>query len=57
MISKPKRTRPLPLSERPVIIAEPYASHFMLAFRMGYTNILPTKPNKNRIFLMNRKQK
>ena len=46
--------RPMKIADRPVVIAEPYASHFMLAFRMGYTNILPTKPEKKRIFLQKR---
>jgi len=46
--------RPMKIADRPVVIAEPYASHFMLAFRMGYTNILPTKPNSKRIFLQKR---
>jgi len=57
MIPKPKRTwsKPLPISERPVVIDEPYASNFVLAFRMGYTNILPTKPEKKRIFLQKRR--
>jgi len=57
MIPKPKRTwsKPLPISERPVVIDEPYASNFVLAFRMGYTTILPTKPEKKRIFLQKRR--
>ena len=38
---------PTPISLKPVVLKEPYNSNFLLAFRMGYTNI---KPQDGRIF-------